>query len=203
MFTQRGAKKKILAMLVILGLAGSAVLVAVDTKETTSVAPIAENYIVHTDPALRDLSRHGLEDDGRSSRSTPRPTIKPIVKPVKPPVVKPKPKTVKPKKHVVKKPVIQKRKVYKKKTYSTKSHRGPGGIAACIRKYESGGNYRAQNPHSTASGAYQFLDSTWHGLGYSGRAMDASPSTQDAAFYRLWAGGRNASQWVTAHKCGY
>lgn len=87
---------------------------------------------------------------------------------------------------------------------STTAHAAPGGIAACIRKYESGGNYQAENPNSTASGAYQFLDSTWQSVtGLSGRAKNYSPSQQDAAFYKLWNNGRGANQWVTARKCGY
>lgn len=84
------------------------------------------------------------------------------------------------------------------------NHVAPGGIAACIRKYESGGNYRAQNPVSTASGAYQFLDSTWQSVtGLPGRAMNYSPAQQDAAFWKLWNNGRGANQWVTAGMCGY
>jgi hypothetical protein len=83
-------------------------------------------------------------------------------------------------------------------------HSAPGGVAACIRKYESNGNYRAQNPSSSASGAYQFIDSTWRAVtGRSDRAMDAPPAVQDAAFYKLWDGGRGAHHWVTANRCGY
>jgi hypothetical protein len=37
-------------------------------------------------------------------------------------------------------------------------------IMATIRARESGGNYNAQAKGSTASGAYQFIDSTWSGL---------------------------------------
>ena len=83
------------------------------------------------------------------------------------------------------------------------THSAPGGIAACIRKHESGGNYRAVNPSSGAGGAYQFMPDTWHRLGYSGLPQYAAPATQDAAFYRLWNGGAGASQWTTAHLCGY
>lgn len=66
------------------------------------------------------------------------------------------------------------------------AHTPPGGFLACVRAHESGGNYRAANPVSTASGAYQFLDSTWRTLsgrsGHSGyaRAMHAPPAVQDA-----------------------
>lgn len=93
--------------------------------------------------------------------------------------------------------------VYKPRSpQPTYNHVAPGGIAACIRKYESGGNYRAQNPSSTASGAYQFLDSTWQSVtGLPGRAMNYSPAQQDAAFWKLWNNGRGASQWVTSPMC--
>lgn len=80
----------------------------------------------------------------------------------------------------------------------------PGGVAACIRHYESHNNYRAENNVSSASGAYQFLDSTWHSVtGLPGRAKDYSPAVQDLAFFKLWAGGKGASQWTTAPLCGY
>lgn len=52
-------------------------------------------------------------------------------------------------------------------------------ILATIRKRESGNNYTARNPVSSASGAYQFIDSTWRGLGGQGRAYMASAAEQD------------------------
>jgi hypothetical protein len=64
-------------------------------------------------------------------------------------------------------------------------------IAATIRQIESGNNYTIKNNTSSASGAYQFLDTTWQGLTAryaakvpSGRmynrAADAPPAIQDA-----------------------
>lgn len=50
-----------------------------------------------------------------------------------------------------------------------------------IAQCESGGNPRATNPSSTASGLYQFLDSSWAaygGLKYAKRAKDATPAQQ-------------------------
>lgn len=76
----------------------------------------------------------------------------------------------------------------------------PGGFLACVRRHESGGNYQAENPSSTASGAYQFLDSTWQTMsaraGHSGwgHAASAPPAVQDAvAVYTLNSGW--ASAW--------
>jgi hypothetical protein len=60
-------------------------------------------------------------------------------------------------------------------------------ILETIRKRESGGNYTAKNPKSSASGAYQFLDGTWRerakaaGIGTEYlHAKDAPPQVQDA-----------------------
>jgi len=60
-------------------------------------------------------------------------------------------------------------------------------ILETIRMKESGNDYGAQNPESTASGAYQFIDATWqaltnkYGIGteYS-KAKQAPPAIQDA-----------------------
>ena len=53
-------------------------------------------------------------------------------------------------------------------------------VLATIRTLESGGNYRAQAAGATASGAYQFLDSSWAGYGGYTHAKDAPPEVQDA-----------------------
>jgi murein DD-endopeptidase MepM/ murein hydrolase activator NlpD len=58
---------------------------------------------------------------------------------------------------------------------------GPIGVVlATIREVESGGDYSAESGGSTASGAYQFLDSSWAGYGGYTRAKDAPPAVQDA-----------------------
>ena len=82
---------------------------------------------------------------------------------------------------------------------ATPAHNPPGGFLACVRRHESGGNYQAKNPTSTASGAYQFLDSTWRTMsaraGHSGwgSARHAPPHIQDAvAVFTVNSGWRSA-----------
>jgi septal ring factor EnvC (AmiA/AmiB activator) len=67
---------------------------------------------------------------------------------------------------------------------------------ACIRQLESGNNYAAPN-----GGAYQFLDSTWHSLGYTGSAQDYPPAVQDKAARDLQARS-GWGQWAVAPRCG-
>lgn len=79
----------------------------------------------------------------------------------------------------------------------------PSGMPAVmlrIRACESGNNYTAQNPSSTASGAYQFLDSTWAGFGGYARAMYAPASVQDQyALQEYNADG--TSPWAASESC--
>jgi hypothetical protein len=76
----------------------------------------------------------------------------------------------------------------------------------CVRQHESDrgpyphiNGYRAKNPRSTASGAYQFLDTTWRnvapkvGGGQYARAMDAPTWVQDdAAMWMINNGWKSA-----------
>jgi len=76
----------------------------------------------------------------------------------------------------------------------------------CVRRHESDrgpwphtNGYRAKNPISSASGAYQFLDSTWRnvapkvGGGQYSRAMDAPSHIQaDAALWMINNGWKSA-----------
>ncbi len=60
----------------------------------------------------------------------------------------------------------------------------PGGsldvVLLTIRTLESGGDYTAEAAGSTASGAYQFLDTSWAGYRGYERASEAPPAVQDA-----------------------
>lgn len=66
------------------------------------------------------------------------------------------------------------------------SDKGVRRILETIKTRESGGNYNAKNPDGSASGSYQFIDSTWknlsgkYGIGTEyGSAKDAPPEVQD------------------------
>jgi peptidoglycan hydrolase CwlO-like protein len=82
---------------------------------------------------------------------------------------------------------------------------GPGGPWAIpwpIVECESGGQNLPPNG-AGASGYYQMLPSTWHGLGGSTpQAYQASKAEQDRLAARLWAGGAGARNWVCAALVG-
>jgi len=97
-------------------------------------------------------------------------------------------------------------------------------VRKCIMHRESRSNYRARGTISTASGAYQFLDSQWR-ISLTYMMIRESRSTadgliseikelrqhpiqhwnrywQDRAFYTAWDNGRGADHWnQTRHKC--
>lgn len=68
----------------------------------------------------------------------------------------------------------------------------PTAIVMC----ESGGNYKAENPTSTASGAYQIIDGTWNGFGGYKHASSAPKNVQDLKAAMIWNNGRGRNQWV-------
>lgn len=74
-----------------------------------------------------------------------------------------------------------------------------GAIKAC----ESGGSYTVVNPSSGASGAYQFLNSTWGTVpasaGYR-TAASAPPAVQDLAAQQLFA-REGTRPWVSSAAC--
>ena len=72
-------------------------------------------------------------------------------------------------------------------------------IIAC----ESGGNPTAQNPSSTASGLFQFLDSSWIAYGggkYASRAKFATPAQQYEIANRAYAQS-GLAPWTASRGC--
>ena len=84
------------------------------------------------------------------------------------------------------------------------STEGMAAFEACVISRESGGNPRAVNPSSGAGGLFQFLPSTWAGLGYAGAypggAQTAPVSVQEAAFAKLYAEA-GTSPWAPYDGC--
>ena len=54
------------------------------------------------------------------------------------------------------------------------------GMLATVRTLESGGDYTSRASGSSASGAYQFIDTAWAGYGGYPQAWQAPQSVQDA-----------------------
>lgn len=77
---------------------------------------------------------------------------------------------------------------------------GPPGGWGPIISCESGGDPSAENPSSTASGLFQFLDSTWRSVGGSGSASDASVAEQYRRAERLYA-SRGTQPWNASRSC--
>lgn len=79
---------------------------------------------------------------------------------------------------------------------SYKSGQCGGDLPPCyVMMRESRGNITAQNPRSTASGKWQFLDSTWGRYGGYAKARYAPERVQDARARDLWNHGRGCSHW--------
>jgi hypothetical protein len=71
-------------------------------------------------------------------------------------------------------------------------------LSRCIRDHESinAGHYKAQDPRSSASGAYSMIDSLWRGaskwtpnVGVYAHAYQASPVEQDRVFLHIVSRG--------------
>lgn len=74
-----------------------------------------------------------------------------------------------------------------------------GALPPCfVLRRESGGNPRAKNPNSSASGLWQFVDGTWNHFDGYAHASDAPISVQNARAVQVWAGGAGCSNWAPA-----
>lgn len=65
----------------------------------------------------------------------------------------------------------------------------------CVMERESRGSLTAHNPHSSASGKWQFVNGTWNNFDGYPTAASAPESVQDAKAAQVWAGGRGRSAW--------
>lgn len=78
-------------------------------------------------------------------------------------------------------------------------------VLVAISSCESGGgvlgrfSYTAENPISTASGRYQYLDTTWGTTAGYRHAADAPPRVQDERAVRDIA--RGTSPWAASQSC--
>lgn len=69
-----------------------------------------------------------------------------------------------------------------------------------IRWCESRNDYRARNPRSSASGAFQVITSTWDGHGGYRRAYLAPRSVQDRQALALYA-AQGTRPWTASRSC--
>lgn len=74
------------------------------------------------------------------------------------------------------------------------------GLLERIAQCESKGNYKAQNPRSTASGKYQFIRGTWGNYGGYRDAKDAPPEVQDEKARQVFA-EQGSSPWNSSRSC--
>lgn len=83
------------------------------------------------------------------------------------------------------------------------AHAGPPGGWGPVIACESGGNPRAENPTSTASGLFQFIDGTWRGYGggqFAPRASGASADEQHVVAERAYA-AEGLRPWNASKGC--
>jgi hypothetical protein len=79
-------------------------------------------------------------------------------------------------------------------------------LAARIRGCESHGHpgaapdYTAKNPNSSASGAYQIVDTTWAGRYGVDHASDATPEQQDGVALELYR-RHGTADWAASASC--
>ena len=74
--------------------------------------------------------------------------------------------------------------------------------AADVVAWGESRNRNVHNPRSTASGYWQFLDSTWEWVtGLQPPAAAWPRDVQEDAFWTLWDGGAGASHWRPSRSC--
>jgi hypothetical protein len=73
-------------------------------------------------------------------------------------------------------------------------------VLLAIRHCESHDDYRAENPRSTASGAFQIIDGTWAGYGGYRHASHAPRAVQDRQALALYA-DRGTQPWRSSRWC--
>ena len=79
---------------------------------------------------------------------------------------------------------------------SSSSGRCGGDLPPCaVMQCESGGDPTAENPSSSVSGKWQFLDGTWDNYGGYPRVSDVPEDVQDARAREVWDGGDGAGHW--------
>ena len=69
----------------------------------------------------------------------------------------------------------------------------------CVVKRESGGNPKAQNPYSSASGLFQFIDGTWRAYSRESGIGDSYSRAKYAPAEVQWA----LARWVVDNKGRY
>lgn len=89
---------------------------------------------------------------------------------------------------------------YARPTQKQHSNIDWGSVKEHIGFCESKGNYSARNRRSTASGKYQFLNSTWAGRFGVKSAYLATPEQQEQAAFELQA-ARGLQPWTASRHC--
>lgn len=80
---------------------------------------------------------------------------------------------------------------------------GPANGWGAVIECESGGDPRAQNPSSTASGLFQFINGTWRAYGggeFASRAKDATVAEQYIVAERAYA-AEGLKPWAASKSC--
>lgn len=157
--------KFFVALAALISVAGAVVILQLDPWASAAQEDASSVTILAGDAPLPFVPR----DEARPAPSTTTTTTAP---PTTTTTAAPKPKP----KPAVPKPTVKAPAASAAPVSSAESFR------QCVFLRESGRNY-----HVGFAGGYGILTQTWHSLGRSGQAGDASPAEQDAAFWQLFA----------------